>query len=339
MAETNNTLTIKLDGATALPLIEKIGKDIVLPIIEGAGKSAYAIAVAHGFKGSEQDWLDSLRGPKGDPGDKGAPFKFSDLTPEQLNALKGKKGDTGAPGSAERAAELLKQKNVYLPDASVETVLARLVELVGDSINVTYKPIEYIQPLFGQQYLDLEGEPHFKVSVNGGEKHVFESNNMRVNIPAFGEDDIIIKYYDLTDREAGQLVIKGIPSSIEPDQEYTENGIQYKLYDDTLKINVTNNTVNGNFNDNPKGWNVTSKRIYANNPTVINLGDNWNTYGPYYIETPEKVTFKGQNKNMHLTIATSTQRSKTMAFNNDTIKWDAPNNSYINTGVENVEHL
>jgi len=324
MAETNNTLTIKFD------------KETTLPLLEGLGKSAYAIAVAHGFKGDEQAWLDSLRGPKGDKGSAEETAQILKKDGEFLKSVKGPKGDAG---SSEKAAELLKNKNVYLPDASVETVLAKLVELVGDSINVTYKPIEYIQPLVGQQYLDLKGEPHFKVSVNGGEKHVFESDNMRVNIPAFGEDDIIIKYYDLTDREAGQLVIKGIPSSIEPDQEYTENGIQYKLYDDTLKINVTNNTVNGNFNDNPKGWNVTSKRIYANNPTVINLGDNWNTYGPYYIETPEKVTFKGQNKNMHLTIATSTQGAKTMAFNNNTIKWDAPNNSYINTGGKNAEHL
>jgi len=98
MAETNNTLTLRFD------------KDTTLPLLEGLGKSAYAIAVAHGFKGDEQAWLDSLRGPKGDPGDKGDPLKFSDLTPEQLNALKGKKGDPGNPGSAEKTADLLKQK-------------------------------------------------------------------------------------------------------------------------------------------------------------------------------------------------------------------------------------
>ncbi|HEU4769900.1 MAG TPA: hypothetical protein VFS77_21220, partial [Pyrinomonadaceae bacterium] len=31
-------------------------------------RSAYDIAVSNGFKGSEKDWLASLRGPKGDPG-------------------------------------------------------------------------------------------------------------------------------------------------------------------------------------------------------------------------------------------------------------------------------
>lgn len=61
----DNTLTLKFDETSAVALAEKIGEKIVLPIVDGAGKSAYAIAVAHGFKGSEQDWLDSLRRPKG----------------------------------------------------------------------------------------------------------------------------------------------------------------------------------------------------------------------------------------------------------------------------------
>ena len=40
--------------------------------IPGApGKSAYEIAVDHGFKGTEAEWLESLRGEKGDKGDKG----------------------------------------------------------------------------------------------------------------------------------------------------------------------------------------------------------------------------------------------------------------------------
>lgn len=85
MAETNNTLTIKVDKGTTLPLIE------------GVGKSAYAIAVSHGFKGTEQEWLDSLKGLQGEPGPKGEPFKYSDFTQEQLNALKGPKGDKGEP--------------------------------------------------------------------------------------------------------------------------------------------------------------------------------------------------------------------------------------------------
>lgn len=85
MAETNNTLTIKFDKKTKLPLIE------------GLGKSAYAIAVAHGFIGTEQEWLDSLKGLQGEPGPKGDPFTYADFTTEQLENLKGPKGDKGEP--------------------------------------------------------------------------------------------------------------------------------------------------------------------------------------------------------------------------------------------------
>lgn len=69
--------------------------------------SAYAIAVKHGYKGSETQWLESLVGPQGE---KGTPFTYADFTPEQLAALtgpqgpqgetgpRGEKGDTGAQG-------------------------------------------------------------------------------------------------------------------------------------------------------------------------------------------------------------------------------------------------
>ena len=252
----------------------------------------------------------------------------------------GEQGPRGEPASAERAAELLKQKNVYLADNSVETVLAKLVELFSDKINIAFKQLEYVQPFAGQTYLDLRGEPHFKVSVNGGEKVEFVSDNLRVNIDAFGENDILVKYFDLTDREAGQIVIKGVTATNDtPDEEYRENGILYKRYGDKLKMNITNNTVNGNFNVNPKRWKISTMAMYANKPTVLNLGDNWNSYGPYYIETPENVTFKGFNNNMHITIATSTQGSETMAFDMNIIEWDAHNHRYINTGVRNASHL
>lgn len=47
------------------------------------GKSAYEIAVEHGFEGSEEDWLASLKGEKGDTGPQGP---------------KGDKGDRGPAG-------------------------------------------------------------------------------------------------------------------------------------------------------------------------------------------------------------------------------------------------
>lgn len=66
------------------------------PLARGA--SAYEIAVANGYVGTEEQWLESLKGEKGDKGD---PFTWNDLTAEQKKELigpKGDKGDTGAQG-------------------------------------------------------------------------------------------------------------------------------------------------------------------------------------------------------------------------------------------------
>lgn len=223
MAETNNTLTIKFD------------KETTLPLLEGLGKSAYAIAVAHGFKGDEQAWLDSLRGPKGDKGSAEETAQILKKDGEFLKSVKGPKGDAG---SAERAAELLKNKNVYLPDASVDIVLAKLVEILGDTIHVEFKQLEYFQPVAGQEFLDLKGEPHFKVSVNGGEKRVFESDNMRVPIKAFGEDDIKVSYFDLADREVGVISIKGLETTVADDTYTDATGAKFTKYGKKLVLKL-----------------------------------------------------------------------------------------------------
>lgn len=159
--------------------------------------------------------LEGLRGPRGEKGEDG---QRGERGEKGEQGLRGPKGESA---SAERAAELLKQKNVYLPDASVETVLAKLVELLSDSINVTFKQLEYFQPVEGQEFLDLKGEPHFKVSINGGEKREFETDNMRVPIAPFGQDDIRVAYFDLADREVGSISIKGLESTT-ADETYAD---------------------------------------------------------------------------------------------------------------------
>src|SRR5690625_2186571 len=59
-----------------------------------AGKSAYEIAVEHGFEGTEEEWLESLKGepgpqgPQGPKGDKGDPDE------------QGPQGEQGPPGES-----------------------------------------------------------------------------------------------------------------------------------------------------------------------------------------------------------------------------------------------
>ena len=182
--------------------------------------------------------LEGLRGPKGEKGEDGQRGERGEKGEQGL------RGPKGEPASAERAAELLKQKNVYLTDSSVETVLAKLVELLSNSINVTFKELEYFQPVEGQEFLDLKGEPHFKVSVNGGEKRVFESDNMRVPIAPFGQDDIRVVYFDLADREVGSISVKGLESAT-ADETFTDTtGAKFEKYGRKLVLRLA--TYNGN---------------------------------------------------------------------------------------------
>ena len=331
-------------------LILKLDKETTIPLIEGLGKSAYAIAVAHGFRGTEQEWLDSLKGlqgPQGDPGPKGEPFRYEDFTPEQLEALKGPKGDKGEDGrdgasaTADNAHQLLLQGNVWCESASVDDVLTALIGNMGKPFPRTeFKPLTIPSVIQGHQIVSVTGEPHYSVKVVGNDTPftLDSTGACALKIPPLGENDINLTYYNFTGAKVADYTIKGV-SNEHADAEYTENGIVYKLYGDALKMNITNNTANGNFKANPKNWSVSTTSIYANRPTVLNLGDNWNSYGPYYIETPENVTFKGFNNNMHITIVTSTQGTTTLAFDKNTLEWNATNHSYINTGDYNAYHL
>ena len=431
-------------------LILKLDKETTLPLIESLGKSAYAIAVAHGFRGTEQEWLDSLKGPKGES------FKFSDFTQDQLNELKGEQGPPGPPGTgadvdlsayiskqdaeklylkkvdirnylamlgdpkyalktdlnnymptatirdtfvsrnyadntyakktdlnsymsataikdtfvsrvyadnnyaakanlsdyvkkseisqytpratADNAHQLLLNGNVWCESTSIDDVLTALIGNMGKPFPRTeFKPLTIPSVTKGQQVVVVTGEPHYSVKVVGNATPftLDSTGACTITIPPLGEDDIKLTYHNFTGAKVAEYKIAGVQTDAVADEEYTENGIVYKRYGDILKMNISNNTVSGNFKDNPKNWNVTKKVIYANRPATLNLGDNYNSYGPYFVETPENVTFKGDNNNMRLTIATSTQASKTLAFDMNTIEWGAANNSYINTGDQN----
>lgn len=284
------------------------------------------------------------RGEQGPKGDKGDPFRYEDFTPEQLTALKGPKGDKGEDGrdgasaTADNAHQLLLQGNVWCESASVDDVLTALIGNVGKPFpRIEFKTLAIPSVIQGQQVVTVTGEPHYSVKVVGNDTPftLDSTGACAVTIPPLGEEDIKLTYHNFTGAKVGDYTIAGVQTGAVADEEYEENGIAYKLYGDVLKMNITNNTVNGNFKDNPKNWNVTKKVIYANKPSTLNLGDNWNSYGPYYVETPENVTFNGLNSHMRLTIATSTQAATTIAFDMNTLEWNATNHSYINTGDYN----
>lgn len=121
------------------------------------GRSAYEIAVANGFQGTEEEWLESL---KGEPGDKGDPFTFEDFTPEQIKELQRPAADatnaanqaaqaasqaaqtaTGAAGMATDAAESANQA------ASNATTAAETATEAAQSASQTEASIEQAEAL------------------------------------------------------------------------------------------------------------------------------------------------------------------------------------------------
>lgn len=291
----DNTLTLKFD------------KDTILPLFEG------------------------LRGPRGEQGEQGV---------EGPQGKEGKQGPKGEPASAERAAELLKQKNVYLADNSVETVLAKLVELLGDTIRVTYKQLEYFQPVQGQTFLDLKGEPHFKVSINGGAKQEFVSDNMRVQIPAFGQDDINCTYYDLADREIGVISIKGIENT-EADDTYTDaTGAKFTKFGKKLVLRLS--SYNGDSFNWLGKWNkgdIETLEIISD--TVKTIVDNDSTSNKYngltfIIKKPENVAFSTQKNQGTVTVNTM-DRAINLTLNNSLLQYRS--GVYDLNGVSAIEEL
>lgn len=62
------------------------------------GKSAYEIACAYGFEGTEDAWLESLKGEKGDPGEQGPRGLIGPQGPQGEAGPTGPQGETGATG-------------------------------------------------------------------------------------------------------------------------------------------------------------------------------------------------------------------------------------------------
>ncbi|WOB47814.1 collagen-like protein [Veillonella atypica] len=218
------------------------------------------------------------RGEQGPKGDKGDPFRYEDFTPEQLEALKGPKGDKGEDGrdgasaTADNAHQLLLQGNVWAESASVDDVLTALIGNMGKPFPRTdIKPLTFTQPTKGQTELSLQGEDHYKVSLEGGELVEVVNGSANITIPAYGKSDIVVDYFNMLGVKVSNITITGIK-----ELQFTDkNGITVFKEGNVLTIDLTNQTDNIDKNydisDRP-AWvydGVTEFKFISNSPNKI----------------------------------------------------------------------
>ena len=343
-------------------LILKLDKDSTLPLIEGLGKSAYAIAVAHGFRGTEQEWLDSLKGlqgPQGDPGPKGDPFRYEDFTPEQLQALKGPKGDKGEDGrdgasaTADNAHQLLLQGNVWCESANVDDVLTAMIGNIGKPFPRTeFKPLTIPSVIQGQQVVAVTGEPHYSVKVPGNDTPftLDSTGACTVTIPPLGEDDIKLTYHNFIGAKVADYTIAGVKTGAAADDTLTDRGIKYELFGSTLKINATyyedtdfSRYQGQGFTFIPSAWankSISSIQIRSSVPVALYcnqpVNDNVSSKQiPIYVNNPQNVSFKTNDLTWYrtLNIGTLEQGLQQTTFNYTELIWSDTEHRYIGTGA------
>ena len=116
------------------------------------GKSAYQTAIENGFIGTEQEWILSLKGEKGDTGEQGI---------QGVSGIKGEKGDTGEQGiqGLKGVAGDSGVVSVNLPlEYNSETKNIKISE--GYSIPSNSKINEWNnKSIFSGNYIDLIGIP------------------------------------------------------------------------------------------------------------------------------------------------------------------------------------
>lgn len=165
----NKALPVRLEG------LIKVEAEVKATMVGDNGKSAYEIALAHGFVGTEEEWLESLKA------------KMPNLS-GVVSALQG--------------------KNVLINSSTLEAILTAIVHALADQ---PYAPLTFNEPRKGDTEVRVSGQDGFKVRVSGETEAVeIQSGSATIKIQPYGTDDIYLQYLNLIDHVVDTVKIKGL---------------------------------------------------------------------------------------------------------------------------------
>lgn len=165
----NEALPVRIEG----PI--KVEAEVKATMVGDNGKSAYEIALAHGFVGTEEEWLESLKA------------KMPNLS-GVVSALQG--------------------KNILINSGTLEAILTAIVHALA---NQPYAALTFNEPRKGDTEVRVSGQDGFKVRVSGSTEAVeIQSGSATIRIQPYGADDIYLEYLNLIDHVIGTVKIKGL---------------------------------------------------------------------------------------------------------------------------------
>ena len=165
----NEALPVRIEG----PI--KVEAEVKATMVGDNGKSAYEIALAHGFVGTEEEWLESLKA------------KMPNLS-GVVSALQG--------------------KNILINSGTLEAILTAIVHALDEQ---PYAPLTFNELRKGDTEIRVSGQDGFKVRVSGSAEAVeIQSGSATIRIQPYGADDIYLEYLNLIDHVIGTVKIKGL---------------------------------------------------------------------------------------------------------------------------------
>lgn len=165
----NKVLPVRLEG----PI--KVEAEVKATLVGDNGKSAYEIALAHGFVGTEEEWLESLKA------------KMPNLS-GVMSALQG--------------------KNILINSGTLEAILTAIAHALNEQ---PYAPLTFNEPRKGDTEIRVSGQDGFKVRLRGNAESVeIQSGSATIRIQPYGTDDIYLEYLNLVDHVVDTVKIKGL---------------------------------------------------------------------------------------------------------------------------------